>query len=446
MATGISFSLGVGSKSQVPAKPSPRPTNGTKRPHAALYDDSDDEDGVAKESITHFDKSGGFDVQKPKVVKQPLVIQRQANRDWKDASKEKKRQKYGIPGHEGNRAADLELAVKKEAQVMYGLDVRKRAPVDNEELEATAENAGLAQVPGHDNVSQEGVPAKSKTDEERAIDALMGVRPDSHLVLPAVDEEEAFQRDYTNAPDMATLEQYAAVPVEEFGAALLRGMGWKEGQGIGNQRGKKIEKVKVPERRPALLGIGAKADAAVAGELGAWGQGAKGKRRPDIVYNPLTLRNKTTGEQLTEEELKVKLEKQKDRDANGKYEQSPDRDLERHDKSVRRHRHDDYDSEQYEREKRERRRERDSKDKHRPSRQDRSNSHDRKRDGRREKYYDDAPKERRKVHDDDESRKERRKDRDNHGRSADRDGYERTHSKRDRYEDDRDRDSRRHRR
>ena len=40
------------------------------------------------------------------------------------------------------------------------------------------------------------------------------------------DDVEAFQKNLEELPDEATLEDYEKVPVEEFGAALLRGMGW----------------------------------------------------------------------------------------------------------------------------------------------------------------------------------------------------------------------------
>lgn len=140
-----------------------------------------------------------------------------------------------------------------------------------------------------------------------------------------MSEEEAFQRDYRSAPDMATLEQYAAVPVEEFGAALLRGMGWKDGEAIGKRRGQKEVQARIPERRPALLGIGAKSEAAAGIELGAWGKGEKGfkgRRKEKAGYTPVVLRNKKTGEQLTEEELRNKMEEQKMIDAEREREKS----------------------------------------------------------------------------------------------------------------------------
>lgn len=41
-------------------------------------------------------------------------------------------------------------------------------------------------------------------------------------------ETEAFKKDVANLPDTASLEEYAAMPVEAFGEAMLRGMGWSE--------------------------------------------------------------------------------------------------------------------------------------------------------------------------------------------------------------------------
>jgi len=47
------------------------------------------------------------------------------------------------------------------------------------------------------------------------------------------EDVEAFQKNLDELPDEASLEDYTNVPVEEFGAALLRGMGWK-GDAKGN--------------------------------------------------------------------------------------------------------------------------------------------------------------------------------------------------------------------
>lgn len=66
-----------------------------------------------------------------------------------------------------------------------------------------------------------------------------------------VTEEEAYALDVAQRPDTPDLEAYQRVPIEDFGAALLRGMGG------GNKPRPKVEAY-VPKPRTALLGIGAK--------------------------------------------------------------------------------------------------------------------------------------------------------------------------------------------
>lgn len=36
-------------------------------------------------------------------------------------------------------------------------------------------------------------------------------------------------------PDMATVAEYGSIPVEAFGEAMLRGMGWTEGKALGRR-------------------------------------------------------------------------------------------------------------------------------------------------------------------------------------------------------------------
>ncbi|PWN26826.1 hypothetical protein BDZ90DRAFT_193016 [Jaminaea rosea] len=90
---------------------------------------------------------------------------------------------------------------------------------------------------------------------------------------PPLDEEAAFRQDASTRPDAPTLEDYAATPVEDFGKALLRGMGWKEGQGAG-KGGKGPTSSREVVKRSALLGLGAKER--IPGGAGAAGGGASG--------------------------------------------------------------------------------------------------------------------------------------------------------------------------
>ncbi|SMQ52334.1 unnamed protein product [Zymoseptoria tritici ST99CH_3D7] len=320
----ISLSLGAGRKASAP-------TNGVKRPRAALHEDDDDHEELGQtETVSHFDKTAGgaVDASRKQEDTGPLIIPKQTNRDWKEAANRRKRQKSGLPegagrGQEGldQRMAEVEAAVEA-AKPGFGLNTynSKAAETNGEAVLGDADAASKAmdavekaqQLPPEPDA--EDVSLRKRTEDELARDALLGHTTDTSLVLPAlndpVNEGDAFKNDYNSAPPMASLDDYARVPVEQFGAALLRGMGWKDGEGVGSQRGVKLAKNanKVPTRRAALLGIGAKEDAAIAGEMGAWGKAAKGKDAK--IYNPVLLKDKRTGEMFTEEELKLKKEKE----------------------------------------------------------------------------------------------------------------------------------------
>lgn len=83
-----------------------------------------------------------------------------------------------------------------------------------------------------------------------------GSEPEAQPAPAPLTEAEALKRDLKDLPSEASLDAYEAMPVESFGEALLRGMGWSEGRAIG--RGAK-EEVTAKElvRRPHRLGLGA---------------------------------------------------------------------------------------------------------------------------------------------------------------------------------------------
>ena len=51
----------------------------------------------------------------------------------------------------------------------------------------------------------------------------------------AEKELDAFKEDVEDLPEQASMEAYESMPIEDFGAAMLRGMGWKEGEGVGRK-------------------------------------------------------------------------------------------------------------------------------------------------------------------------------------------------------------------
>ncbi|CAK9824987.1 Omega-amidase NIT2 [Anthophora retusa] len=69
------------------------------------------------------------------------------------------------------------------------------------------------------------------------------------LTLPLVEEQEL------RGKEQSTLEDYEKIPVDAFGIAMLRGMGWQPGKGIG--KNEKMVSAVVPELRPKGMGLGA---------------------------------------------------------------------------------------------------------------------------------------------------------------------------------------------
>ncbi|KAG9516675.1 hypothetical protein KCV07_g6687, partial [Aureobasidium melanogenum] len=448
----LSFSLGGGFSSKPTQRrsspPPPKTTNGTKRHHAALLDDaSDDEDAnhSKRQTITHFDSTAGgaVDARAPrKEEKKPLVITALANRDWREASKRQRAQKYGITTEQLDERKELaqnaegaDKVVKETEAVKYGLNVF--APSATASAEDTQQEEKTEQ-------SQEEKPEQQKTADQLAIDALTGAAPTSTLTIPttAVTEEDAFNDSFHSAPPAPSLSDYAAVPVEEYGAAMLRGMGWKGPSTTSSQPKPTTKKGHLPPaKRPALLGIGADPNAAAqAEELGAWGKSSSSRgRKEPTMFIPVSMKNKKTGETLTEEELKDKIRRDKEEAENQRFVVNDleirDKKRERRDEESRtdRKRRDDHsDDEEEEKRRRRKDRERDhdrhdhnrSRDYDRKDRRDRSRGdRETKKDPSRDYYYD-----KKSI-----SRRDRSRDREYERRDRE---YEKSSSRRDpRYED-----------
>ncbi|KAH0027286.1 hypothetical protein KCU78_g4012, partial [Aureobasidium melanogenum] len=439
----LSFSLGNSSSKSTQRRSSPPPpktTNGTKRHHAALLDDaSDDEDTnhSKRQTITHFDSAAGgaVDARAPKKEeKKPLVITALANRDWREASKRQRAQKYGITTEQldarkesAQNAEGADKVVKETEAVKYGLNVF--APSASASAEDTQQDEETEQ-------QQKDKPEQQKTADQLAIDALTGAAPTSTLTIPtaAVTEDDAFNDSYHSAPPAPSLSDYAAVPVEEYGAAMLRGMGWKGPTTTSQPKPTKKGQLP-PAKRPALLGIGADPNAAAqAEELGAWGKSSSRGRKEPTMFIPVSMKNKKTGETLTEEELRDKIRRDKEEAENQRFVVNDleirDKKRERRDDDSRKRR-DEYYSEDEEEEKIRRRKDRErdydrhdhrSRDYDRRDRRERDKSRDRetKRDRSRDRdYYDKKS----------SSRRDRSRDRDYDRRDRD---YEKSSSRRDR--------------
>jgi hypothetical protein len=278
------------------SKPSPSSTLG-KRPRAALHDGSEDEDEdvVRHEAVTGFDIREGGALKMNKVeANGPLVIPRIKNRDWREEIRRNKKKGKNLlpPEVQAQRSGEGRGSAANEEDVVngmqWGLTISKKSLTaeldDSGEAHDSMEN-GRTEVETTTEVLVER--PREKTADELAIEALIGAQSQKkgpNLVIPTaangdreytrpITEEDAYRRAIRSAPDVSTLEDYERVPVEEFGAALLRGMGWKEG----DDRKGTIARPKDVKRRQNLLGLGA-TELKGAEELGAWVQKSDPKR------------------------------------------------------------------------------------------------------------------------------------------------------------------------
>lgn len=308
MSKAISFGFG---KSKAPATaahraaaPAKKSQGGFSRAH-----DSDDEDEVAPqhESVTGFSSSGAI-LTKPVQQKEIKIIQNSGNGDWRTRGKTN----LLPPEVQNGGSAVVE---KDEVSTAAGLKYADK-PSDTSE---TATSASAWSAPAE--------PPKQLTEDEIAMAALLGDKPKSNAVinvggnarLRGQDETADFREDVAARPESSTLEDYAAMPVEEFGLAMLRGMGQKRkaaGQII-NLEAENDEKPNKTRKQEGFLGIGAKAAPGADIELGAWGKADMRKNnKGQGFFTPLMRENKETGERISEEEFQKRI-----KDAKGGHRQ-----------------------------------------------------------------------------------------------------------------------------
>lgn len=241
-----------------PSRTAP-PSSLGKRPRAhqgfEAADESDD-DGRTVGKLEAISSLGETKTEKPR------VIQRQAN-DLQILSKIRRTNQPSAPGEAAKQraAGNSDQSDDVEKPQVYGLITSKKK-----------KNVGAnATVMGDPSIGdQSNCPSGSKQlpadPENEAVDALLG---NANGVRRRVIAREDFRDE--DASFKKSLQKYAQedepdfedMPVEEFGAALLRGMGWD-----GKMTKDKATEVK---RRENLLGLGAKHLEGTE-DLGQWNQ------------------------------------------------------------------------------------------------------------------------------------------------------------------------------
>ena len=371
-----------------PPPPKPAPANGVKRHHALLAQDEAEDDITSRpqnQTITSF--GAGTSDQDTSDKCAPRIIAPLANKDWRVEGR--KRQKSAFPGKDAHDDPTTERDDKIESgQVKAGLHVKVRP---------TPASPSPPQSPAPMNVAPPSATNEPVTEEQKALKELTGETTNGGTISPVVTEDDAFRRDYTDAPPSPTLAQYDSTPVDGFGAALLRGYlkpgqsleSWKSAQESAMLRSKRGKghgvEAKREGKRSDLLGIGAK-EVDLGGDAKSKSDFRRQKREQE-AYLPLMRKNRATGEMLSETELQERLKKQEEAgnlmfEDEQRWEQKRLENGESRDDgdTARRkdRRREDGDDNEYDRRKRDRRREREREhDDDRDRRQGRRNSRDR---------------------------------------------------------------------
>lgn len=273
----ISFSLGARSSDRRP------------QARTALFDEEEEEDRPRDIPLS---------VKRPRTEREPPrpskpVIPMQAHTDWR----EERKRRLGI---KDRHAAQLgSLASMRRADAPGGAPTRPSpAAHDNAPERAftepqqeglvvrKTEHAQREDTPPADEAGASPSPEpRDETEESAAVRELLagaqgGPRNDRVIAQPS--EEDVFRSDVDTRPEAPTLDEYSSMPVEEFGAAMLRGMGWKDGSGVGKSRSGPTRAPEV-HRRAALLGIGAKERTLPSSR--------QDRRRDDRKYMPVVRRD-----------------------------------------------------------------------------------------------------------------------------------------------------------
>lgn len=296
----IAIRFGAASTSKGPktsSRSTPSSTLGKRQRHRFNNDDEsdiEDSEDAQHESITHFGANGAeyVDEDRMRSDRQRAENQKNARRRTKSPADEDLQ--------EPSRLDSTEKAEDQEHTLKYGLTISKRPKQD--------------EAQGGDT-KEEDAPQKPKTADEEAMEALMG-RDTGRPGIMHRTEDDAYRDAAANAPEVDDLATYDAIPVEGFGASLLKGQGWD-----GKMRGPKAKEI---TKRPNGMGLGAKKLTAEE-DLGGWDHKGKGKsdKRPRLdEYRREKDKERSKREDRHRESYKNERDRHRDRDR--------DRDQHRH--------------------------------------------------------------------------------------------------------------------
>ena len=168
---------------------------------------------------------------------------------------------------DGKEEAVKIIPAMKNTFNLGGAQHLRNALTGTHETSSDAEgDAQTASVPEAGGAVEDGVagevdaaaiePAPMDEDAQAAQAMLAEMRAGGSSIFGA-DDTERYRLDVATRADSTALSGYEAMPIEDFGKAYLRGLGWEEGKPVGTGAGQAVVEPIEYVPRPQLLGLGA---------------------------------------------------------------------------------------------------------------------------------------------------------------------------------------------
>lgn len=241
----IAIKLGSSSSSGAKKHARPTPPSSLGKRHRARAldgeasgseDDDDEATGGKHEAITAYGPDGASTDDRR---------QRRRTRS-RSPDRDSKSRRKGNRNEERRDESSLKETepADKDKNVQWGLTINKKPRHEDDQRTQRARSDVSVDIKTENSKG-------SKTADEEAMDALLGKSEDKKRVAMSGGDVD---RD-------PVPEDYEKVPIDEFGAHLLKNFGWD---------GKMVGKVKDVKKHANLTGLGAKGKGAE--DLGAWSQ------------------------------------------------------------------------------------------------------------------------------------------------------------------------------
>ncbi|XP_050575687.1 G-patch domain and KOW motifs-containing protein-like isoform X11 [Bombus affinis] len=161
---------------------------------------------------------------------EPLIIPLLGSKTWHDRIVNKIDADIFLPKADKEKVGDASVNEAK-SKLSNGktspiISIKKEPVEDSENKVVTLEEQAAKEIIED---------LKSKNEHETKT---------NDLTLPLVEDESL------RGKEQSTLEDYEKIPIDAFGVAMLRGMGWQPGKGIG--RNEKLVAAVIPELRPKV--------------------------------------------------------------------------------------------------------------------------------------------------------------------------------------------------